>query len=211
MPSGVIQTPSVCRHISDVASWGITTKLPALSNTYMWCDWSGSLYSHLAFMGSIWDVSYTRSIFQALMLCPWLVAMLPMFVVIVAFYLIPFCCFDPLLWCISPSSMKPNPTMEQWCLEMAHIMSARNPSSASIWNSGVLTAASIWGPAPLPCPMLAMGAPHTLHPCNVFELLYMDWAWCCILWSMPIILWTATLSAPSWYKLSAAIISTILS
>jgi len=70
-------------------------------------------------------------------------------------------------------STKPNPAMVQQCPEMAHIMSVRNLSSASIWNSGVLTAAQIWGPAPFPCLMPAIGAPHAM--CLVMSLNFHTW------------------------------------
>jgi len=202
--------PRVCC-ASDVASWGIVAKWLALSGTWSQCELSGSLYSHLAFI-YLGHIIYQKH-FSGTNTLP--VAHCN------AAQVCSDCCIWPkTVWWFwstavthrSVSLMKPNPLWSSdvwwWCISL---VLGINLLLEFFWNNGVLTAAQIWGLAPLPCLMPAMGVPHALHPWDVLESPNVDWMWCCMPWSVLIILWTATLSAPSQHKLNAVIMSTILS
>jgi len=120
-----MQTPSVL-HVSDVASWGVISKLPALSGTCSWCDWSGSSYSHLAFtVFHMGHIIYQKH-FSGTSVLP------------VAHNNAAHVCSDYCIQCTTivlfwstavmhrnMSLTKPNPAMVWQCPDMAHIMSVR--------------------------------------------------------------------------------------
>jgi len=56
-------------------------------------------------------------------------------------------------------------------LDMAHIICATKPSALMMSNNGVLIAAQIWGPTPLPWPIPAASAVQLSWPCNILESL----------------------------------------
>jgi len=109
----------------------------------------------------------------------------------------------------STSSTKPKPDSEYSWANMAQRIWVINPSEVKIWNKGELTAAQIWGPAPFPWPILAVGRLHFAWPWLLSESPKAVWTWCFKLASVWIIFLTAECGAPSLHRLKAAIIRTI--
>jgi len=68
-----------------------------------------------------------------------------------------------------------------------------------------LTTAQMEGPAPLPCPIPAMGEDHLVLDAKMQELPKSVWIWCSMWYKVWIILSTSGRLAPSWQKQSAAI------
>jgi len=202
--------PSVCG-ASDIANWGIIARWPSLLGTCSWWEGSGTSYSHFPwvwfhlgrimyqkhFSGTSAPPMAQSSAAQVCSDCCILLSTMLLF-------------WLPAVMHRSMLSTNPNPTIVHSWWERAHMTSARNPSSASIWNKRVLTTTQIWGLVPLPWPIPVMGASHSLHPWDVMELPYVNWTWCCILWSSLIIHWTDALSAPNLHRHNAVMMSMIL-